>query len=158
MVWPCCRWAVVEAVLDPDAVVDLAGSTNGRPFYNNDGNNFSPNIGIAWQPGPGNRTVVRAGYGINYVVDNGLTTVLNALRGNAGLTQTVALSGLSGTVSGGGLVPIPVPEFRIPRTARDGILADSTGRHLHHRPRHAHPLRAAVEHRGAAQAHAGHRR
>ena len=116
----------VEAVLDPDAVIDLAGSTNGRPFYNNDGNNFSPNIGIAWQPGPGNRTVVRAGYGINYVVDNGLTTVLNALRGNAGLTQTVALSGLSGTVSGGGLVPIPVPEFRIPRTARDGILSDST--------------------------------
>ena len=69
---------------------------------------------------------MRAGYGINYVVDNGLTTVLNALRANAGLSQSVALSGLSGTVSGGGLVPIPVPEFRIPRTARDGILANST--------------------------------
>lgn len=114
-----------EAVLDPDAVVDLAGSTNGRPFYTGDGNNFAPNIGIAFQPGPGHKTVIRAGYGINYVVDNGLTTVLNALRGNDGLSQTVALSGLSGTVSGGGLVPIPVPEFRIPRTARDGILADS---------------------------------
>ena len=114
-----------QAVLDPDAVVDLAGSTNGRPFYTGDGNNFAPNIGIAFQPGPGHRTVIRAGYGINYVVDNGITTVLNALRGNDGLSQSVALSGLSGTLSGGGLVPIPVPEFRIPRTARDGILADS---------------------------------
>ena len=121
----------VESVLDPEAVIDLAGSTNGRPFFNNDGNNFSPNIGMAWQiwqdggHGGRSRTVLRAGYGINYVVDNSLTTVLNALRGNDGLSQTVALTGLSGTVSGGGLVPIPVPEFRIPRTARDGILADS---------------------------------
>jgi hypothetical protein len=113
----------VDAVLNPDAVVDLAGATNGRPFFNNDGNNFAPNVGLAWQIT--DKTVLRAGYGLNYVVDNNLTTVLNALRANDGLSQSVNLVGLSGTVSGGGLVPIPVPEFRIPRTARDGILADS---------------------------------
>jgi hypothetical protein len=112
----------VDAVLNPDAVVDLAGATNGRPFFNNDGNNFAPNVGLAWQIT--DKTVLRAGYGLNYVVDNNLTTVLNALRANDGLSQSVNLVGLSGTVSGGGLVPIPVPEFRIPRTARDGILND----------------------------------
>ena len=114
----------VDAVLNPDAVIDLAGATNGRPFFNNDGNNFAPNVGLAWQIT--DKTVVRAGYGLNYVVDNNLTTVLNALRGNDGLSQTVSLPGLSGTVSGGGLAPIPEPEFMIPRTARDGILADPT--------------------------------
>ena len=81
----------VEAVLNPDAVVDLAGSTNGRPFFNNDGNNFAPNVGLAWQIT--DKTVLRAGYGLNYVVDNNLTTVLNALRGNDGLSQTVNLAG-----------------------------------------------------------------
>ncbi len=114
----------VDAVLNPDAVIDLAGATNGRPFFNNDGNNFAPNVGLAWQIT--DKTVLRGGYGLNYVVDNNLTTVLNALRGNDGLSQTVSLPGLSGTVSGGGLVPIPEPEFMIPRTARDGILADPT--------------------------------
>ena len=114
----------VEALLNPDAVVDLAGATNGRPFFNNDGNNFAPNVGLAWKIT--DKTVLRAGYGLNYVVDNNLTTVLNALRGNDGLAQTVSLPGLSGTVSGGGLVPIPEPEFKIPRTARDGILSDPT--------------------------------
>ena len=114
----------VDALLNPDAVVDLAGSTNGRPFFNNDGNNFAPNVGLAWQIT--DKTVLRAGYALNYVVDNNLTTVLNALRGNDGLSQTVSLPGLSGTVSGG-LVPIPQPEFKIPRTARDGILADPAG-------------------------------
>ena len=113
----------VESVLDPDAVIDFAGSTHGRPFFNNDRNNFAPNVGLAWRLS--DKTVVRAGYGLNYVIDNNLTTVLNALRGNDGLTQTISLPGISGTVSGSGLVPIPTPEFMIPRTARDGILADS---------------------------------
>ena len=114
----------VEAVLDPDALIDFAGSTNGRPFFRNDGNNFAPHIGLAWQIT--DKTVFRAGYGLNYVVDNNLTTVLNALRGNDGLTQAVSLPGLSGAISGSGLVPIPTPEFSIPRSARDGILADPT--------------------------------
>ncbi len=114
----------VEAVLDPEAVIDLAGKANGRPFFDGDTNNWSPNIGLAWRVS--DKTVLRGGYSINYVVDNNLTTVLNALRGNDGLTQSISLAGLSGTLSGEGLVPIPVPEFSIPRTARDGILADST--------------------------------
>ncbi len=55
-----------------------------------------------------------------------MTTVRNALVANDGLRQTVVLPGVGGTVSGRGLVPVEAPEFKIPRTARDGILADST--------------------------------
>ena len=113
----------VEAVLDPDAVVDFAGSSNGRPFFHNDWNNFAPNVGVARQLT--DKLVLRGGYALNYVLDNNLTTASNAVDANDGLSQTIVLPGLRGTVSGGGLVPVPQPEFRIPRTARDGILADS---------------------------------
>ena len=111
-----------EAVLDPNAVVDFAGATNGRPFFNSDRNNFAPNIGLARQLT--DKIVVRGGYALNYVLDNNMTTVANAVSNNEGLSQTVALPGLSGAVSGGGLVPVEAPEFNVPRTARDGILAD----------------------------------
>ena len=114
----------VDAVLDPDAVVDFAGSANGRPFFNNDRNNFAPNVGVAHQLT--DKMVVRGGYALNYVLDNNMTTVLNTIDNNAGLSQTVFLPGLGGTVSGGGLVPVSQPEFKIPRTARDGVLADPT--------------------------------
>ena len=112
----------VDAVLDPNAVVDFAGSAAGRPFYNSDRNNFAPNIGVARQLT--DKLVVRGGYAVNYVLDNNLTTVSNTLFHNAGLSQTVVVPGVSGTVSGDGLVPVETPEFNIPRTARDGILAD----------------------------------
>ena len=114
----------VDAVLDPNAVVDFAGSSHGRPFFNSDWNNFAPNVGVAHRLT--DRMVVRGGYALNYVLDNNMTTVSNALGANAGLTQEVFLPGLGGTVSGGGLVPVAEPEFQIPRTARDGILADPT--------------------------------
>ncbi len=112
------------AVLDPDAVVDFAGASHGRPFFNRDWNNFSPNVGLAHRLT--DRMVVRGGYAVNYVLDNNMTTVFNTIGNNDGLAQTVSLPGLAGTVSGGGLVPVSEPEFQIPRTARDGILADPT--------------------------------
>ena len=114
----------VDSVLDPDAVVDFAGTANGRPFFNSDRNNFAPNMGVARQLT--DKMVLRAGYALNYVLDNNMTTVSNALGANDGLRQTVVLQGVGGTLSGGGLVPVTAPEFNIPRTARDGILADST--------------------------------
>ena len=111
-----------QAVLDPNAVVDFAGASNGRPFFNRDWNNFAPNIGVARQLT--DKLVVRGGYALNYVLDNNLTTVDNAIGSNDGLRQSVAVSGLGGTVSGGGLVPIQAPDFNVPRTAREGILND----------------------------------
>ena len=111
----------VDAVLDPNAVVDFAGASHNRPFFNGDRNNFAPNIGVAHQLT--DKLVLRAGYALNYVLDNNLTTVTNALSANDGLSQTVTRSGIGGTVSGG-LAPVEAPEFNVPRTARDGILAD----------------------------------
>jgi hypothetical protein len=113
-----------ESVLDPNAVIDFAGASNGRPFFRNDLNNYAPSLGFAWRVS--DKTVLRGGYGLNYVVDNNFTTVLNAMRGNAGLSLAQTVSGISGTLSSGGLVPIPVPEFKVPRTARDQVLADPT--------------------------------
>jgi len=110
-----------ESVLDPNAVVDFAGEGTGRNFFNNDSNNFAPNIGIAWRPF--SNTVFRAGYSIAYVVDNNITTVTNALVGNGGLSQDMVENGLTGTLNGG--VPaIVTPEFKIPRTALEGLQAD----------------------------------
>ena len=113
-----------ESVLDPNAVIDFAGASNGRPFFRNDLNNYAPSLGFAWRVS--DKTVLRGGYGLNYVVDNNFTTVLNAMRGNAGLSLAQTVSGIGGTLSSGGLVPIPVPEFKVPRTARDQVLADPT--------------------------------
>ena len=111
----------VAALLDPNATVDFAGEGTGRSFFNNDLNNFAPNIGIAWHPF--SKTVFRAGYSIAYVVDNNITTVTNALAGNGGLSQDVVTNGLTGTLSGG-VPPIVTPEFKIPRTALEGLQAD----------------------------------
>ncbi len=114
----------VAGVLDPNAVIDFAGEGTGRNFFNSDRNNFSPGFGLAYRIRP--NLVFRGGYSINYVVDNNMTVVLNALRGNDGLTQTELRTALAGTVSGGGLTPIPTPEFKVPRTARDQIDSDPT--------------------------------
>ncbi|MFB3903136.1 MAG: TonB-dependent receptor domain-containing protein [Acidobacteriota bacterium] len=110
-----------EAVLDPNAIVDFAGEGTGRDFFNNDLNNLAPNVGIAWRPFT--KTVFRAGYSIAYVIDNNITTVTNALTGNGGLSQDVTSRAITGTL-GGGVPPIATPQFRIPRTALEGLQAD----------------------------------
>lgn len=109
------------SVLDPNVSVDFAGQGTGRSFFNNDLNNFAPNIGVAWHPF--SKTVFRAGYSIAYVVDNNITTVTNALAGNGGLSQDVSTTGLTGTLSSG-VPPIAAPQFKIPRTALEGLQAD----------------------------------
>ncbi|RPI21971.1 MAG: TonB-dependent receptor [Acidobacteria bacterium] len=111
-----------EAVLDPNAVVDFAGGDTGRDFFENDWNNFAPNVGLAWRPW--SSTVFRGGYSIAYVVDNNITTVTNALAGNAGLSQQQVIPEITGTLSGGGRIPVDTPEFQVPRTAMQGVLAD----------------------------------
>jgi len=111
-------------VLNPNAIFNFAGGGTGRDFYHRDMNNFAPSVGLAWRPFDRRSTVIRAGYSISYVNDNNFTSIRNAVSGNDGLTQNVALSGLSGTVSGGGIAPLPEPEFMVPRTLRDNIDLD----------------------------------
>jgi len=72
--------------LFPRAFVDVVEAKtlglNGRTIARSDRNNFAPRIGVAWRPS-GNRTVLRAGYGIFFDVasrnltQGGLPFVLN---------------------------------------------------------------------------------
>lgn len=114
----------VEGVLDPNGFIDFAGEGTGRSFFNNDLDNFAPNISLAWDPFGDGRTSIRAGYAISYVVDSDFTSVRNALLANGGLSQDVTIT-VSGRVSEG-LPPIPTPEFRMPLFAAEQIKLDPT--------------------------------
>lgn len=56
------------ALTDPNNGFGLAGSTSrfGRKIHPSDYNNFSPRVGIAWDPLSDGKTIVRAGYGFYY--------------------------------------------------------------------------------------------
>ncbi len=111
----------LEALYDPNLVLDLAGGVKGtQPFYKPDRNNFAPNFSFSWSPGESRKTAINGGYSISYVIDSVIQTAENALiDGNDGLTSTVTDRNLTGTVSGGGLSPVATPAFKIPRTLRD---------------------------------------
>jgi hypothetical protein len=112
-------------VFNANAIINFAGNGTGRNFYNRDWNNFAPSVGAAWRPFSKHSMVVRAGYSIQYVNDSNFSAVYNAVLGNDGLRQPVTVSGISGTVSGSGIVPISIPTLQVPRTLRDSILIDS---------------------------------
>jgi hypothetical protein len=62
------NFATAVPVVPTDAVFPTGSGTfltsSNPALVNPDRNNFAPRIGIAWKPAP--KTVVRAGYGINY--------------------------------------------------------------------------------------------
>ncbi|MCI0337203.1 MAG: TonB-dependent receptor [Acidobacteria bacterium] len=111
----------LEALYDPNLVLDLAGGAKGtQPFYKPDRNNFAPNFSFSWDPFKSGKTAIRGGYAISYVIDSVIQTAENAaIDNNAGLSSAVTVRDLTGTVSGGGLVPINRPEFKVPRTLKD---------------------------------------
>ncbi len=116
----------IDSVLNPNAVINFVGGKTGRRIFDRDLNNFAPNVGFAWQPFRSDKTVIRGGYSMNYVNDSYFTSVTNAFIGNDGLSQQVTEDGISGTLSSGGRVAVTVPTFKVPRTARDNILLDTT--------------------------------
>ena len=96
-----------------DATLNFAGNSVGRPFYKPDRKDFAPNIGLAWDINGKGKTVLRAGYGIHYVNDELVSSILNNLEGtNLGLIGNSSTFGLSGTISN--KPPIPVPDYQVP--------------------------------------------
>ena len=114
----------LDNLTNPNAVLDFAGSGTGRQFFNSDWNNFAPSFSFAWDPWGEGKASIRGGYGISYVIDNNITTVRNAFRGNDGLSQGVQITGVSGTIGGAGRVPVPEPAFQVPRTIADNVVLD----------------------------------
>jgi hypothetical protein len=113
--------AMIAQVLNPDAVLDFAGSAVGNPFYDRDLNNFAPQIGIAWDPWGDGKTSIRAGYSINYVNDESIQSADNATSGDDGLNATTTLINIDTTISNLGSVSFPTPTFKVPRTLVDNI-------------------------------------
>ncbi len=104
-------------------LLDFAGKDKGRPYYNDDWNNFAPYFGFAFSPraekgllrkifGGEGKTSLRGGYSISYTRD-GLSVHRAALTSNPGLTSTILYNTPTGVLTAAG-VPVPVPVFKTP--------------------------------------------
>jgi hypothetical protein len=112
---------------DPNAVLDFAGKGTGRPFLAKDMNNWAPNFSFAWDPFKTGKTSIRGGFAISYAIDNNATVLNNSsVGGNAGLQSTATISTLTSTVSGGGIITVPTPTFKVPRTLVDQLSLSQT--------------------------------
>jgi len=112
---------------DPLAVLDFAGKGTGRDFLARDLDNFAPNFSFAWDPFKDGKTSVRGGFSIAYAIDNNATVLNNSsVGGNAGLQSTATITTLTGTVSSGGIITVPTPAFKVPRTLIDQLSLSQT--------------------------------
>ena len=112
----------LAALGDPNVILDFAGKGTGREFTAKDMNNFAPNVSFAWDPFKDGKTSLRGGFAISYAIDNNATVLNNSsVGGNAGLQSTLTNSALTGTVSGGGIVTLATPVFKVPRTLLDQL-------------------------------------
>lgn len=117
----------LDVLRNPNAVLDFAGKGTGREFLAKDLDNFAPNFSFAWDPFKDGKTSIRGGFSIAYAIDNNATVLNNSsVGGNAGLQSTATISTLSGTVSGAGIIPVPIPAFKVPRTLVDQLSLSQT--------------------------------
>ncbi len=129
---------ILSTVLNPNGTYDFVGGNSGdNRIFGPDFNNIAPNVSFAWAPNfggplgavlPGEgKTVIRAGFSINYVNDEFVRSADNALTGNQGLSQGVSLVNLNGRLSSFNST-VPTPTFQVPRTyAQNNLLAGRFG-------------------------------
>ena len=120
------------SVLLGNPTLDFASGGDRRGFFPNDKNNFAPSVSFAWDPWNNGKTSLRGGYAISYVIDNNITTVLNAIVGNPGLSGTRTLVGtdVRGRTPGGlggGVPTVTPPAFSVPRTVSQNLTDFSFG-------------------------------
>jgi urease beta subunit len=113
------------ATLLSDATLDFAGSKFGRPLYARDGNNLAPNLGIAYDLFGNGKTALRAGYSINYVIDEMMSAAVNATSQNQGLQGDPNRRTLDLMLSDA-LPTFDTPEFKVPRLASENQEIDAT--------------------------------
>ena len=116
----------IATLLDSNMVLNFAGSAVGRKWYNTSLHEFAPNVGLAYDLFGDGKTALRGGFSIFYVDDNLGQAVANSVGTAAGLSTTVANSGLTGVISNNppGLT---APQFVVPRTlAMNYALAPSS--------------------------------
>lgn len=88
-----------------DVLLTLQGTTNGKPFYHRDLNNFAPFIGFAWDPFHDGKTSIRGSFATHYTQD-GFTFFANASTANSGLFTTASNTTPTGVFNAGSL-PLP---------------------------------------------------
>ena len=111
----------LQQVLLGNATIDFAGGPSKRPTYQPQWRQFTPNVGIAWDPFGDGRTAVRAGFSMNYANDQFFTAVDNAAAGNTGLQASPINAGPIGFGLSGQTVSNPMgaqivtpPAFQVP--------------------------------------------
>ncbi len=109
----------VPATLASNATLNFTGNSVGRPFYNKDLNNFGPSGGLAWDVFGSGKTVMRAGYGINYVTDEAISVAEGFTSENPGLQTAVQQFNLLGFMNTS-RPALPAPPFQVPLTFADG--------------------------------------
>ncbi|MDZ4797898.1 MAG: TonB-dependent receptor [Bryobacteraceae bacterium] len=107
-----------------NGTLDFAGNSAGRPFYKSDWNNFGPNVGLSWQPFSGGKTVIRAGYSVNYPNDEFIRSIYNSVGTNDGLAQTVTMPNLVDVASRPTV--LATPAFKVPRTFADNYATNTS--------------------------------